>query len=67
MAVSTSALTVYAPVMRGIIWLQTRRTVTLKIAKCLNRHTAHQVSVEKKPQSENKRIKLESKGGLFFR
>lgn len=43
MAASTRALTVYAPVMRGIIWLQTRRNAALKIAKCLNRHTAHQV------------------------
>ena len=43
MAVSTCAPMAYAPVIRGIIWLQTRRTAALKIAKCLNPHTAHQV------------------------
>lgn len=43
MAVNTSAPMAYVPVMRVIVWLQTRRIATLKIAKCLNRHTAHQV------------------------
>lgn len=69
MAVSTSAPMAYAPVMRVILWLQTKRIATLKIAECQNRHTVHQVSVKRKLKSyhktENKLIELENKGCKF--
>ena len=60
-AVSTGAPMAYVPVIPVIIWLRTRRSVTLKIAKCLNRNTAHQVSVKKSqelPQSRKQRNKI---------
>ena len=60
MVVNTSALMAYAPVIMVIIWLQTRRSATLKIAKCQNPHTAHQVSV-KKTQEQPQKSKQKSK------
>ena len=65
MAVNTSAPMAYVPVMRVIVWLQTRRIATLKIAKCLNRHTAHQVSVKKTqelPQNRKQTNKIRKQG-----
>lgn len=70
MVVSTSAPMASALVIRVILWLQTKRSATLKIAECQNRHTVHQVSVKRKLRSyhktENKLIKLENKGCKFL-